>query len=443
MMRFLPLLLAPFFPLALLAQPKLQLTDWSTSFNRPVDIAHCGDSRMFVVEQAGIIRTLDSNGVRLDVFLDIQGRVNDNANERGLLGLAFHPNYAQNGYFFVYYTDNNNGATQVSRFSVSADNPNKADPDSELFILSAAQPYNNHNGGCIKFGPDGYLYIGLGDGGSGGDPQNNGQKKATFLGKILRIDVNNSAPGAPYVVPADNPFVGQTDFLPEIWSFGWRNPWRFSFDRQTGDMWIADVGQNAREEVDFEPAGVGGRNYGWRCYEGGQAYNTNGCQGITSYTPPVFSYVNPSIGCSITGGFIYRGSIYTDMYGVYLNADYCSGRIWGTVQNADGTFTTTQLANLGDYEFSTFGEDKNGELYIALLSSGKIQKVKELCSPFQLGQGTIQSPVCAGSFSGLTEVLPSNPNGNVSYAWSNGQTTALNVYLNPGTYTVTATDALG
>lgn len=440
-------LLLPFltfaFPLFLAAQPKIQLVNWASGFDRPVDIAHCGDNRLFIVEQDGLIWVLDSLGAKLDTFLYIDSRVNSGANEQGLLGLAFHPNYAQNGYFFVYYTQNSTGNTQVSRFSVKSGNPNEADPDSELPILNASQPFNNHNGGCIKFGPDGYLYIGLGDGGSGGDPQGNGQKKSTFLGKILRIDVNNSSPLAPYAVPANNPFVGQTSYLPEIWSLGWRNPWRFSFDRLTGDMWIGDVGQNAREEVDFEPAASGGRNYGWRCYEGSNQYNSNGCQPASAYVFPAFSYANPSIGCSITGGFIYRGSKYPDLQGVYLVADYCSGRIWGTRRNDDGTFSTSELVNLGDYEFSSFGEDRNGELYVALLSSGKIQKITELCSAFQAEATQIFSPVCAQSLSGIIAMGVTNGSGNITYSWSNGASDSQNVYLNPGTYTVTVTNGNG
>ena len=438
-----PLFLLLSFPLFLAAQPRIQLVDWASGFERPVDIAHCGDNRMFVVEQDGVIWVLDSLGNRLDTFLNIDPRVNSTNNEQGLLGLAFHPNYAQNGYFFVYYIKNSSGATQVSRFSVKQGNANEADPNSELPVLTVSQPFSNHNGGCVKFGPDGYLYIGLGDGGSAGDPQGNGQKKNTHLGKMLRIDVNNSSSTTPYAIPPDNPFVGQTDYFPEIWSLGLRNPWRFSFDRTTGDLWIGDVGQNAREEVDFEPAGTGGRNYGWKCYEGPQPYSTSGCQPASAYVSPVFSYANPSIGCSITGGFIYRGYKYPDLQGVYLNADYCSGRIWATKKAANGTFSSTELANLGDYEFSTFGEDRSGELYVALLTSGKVQRIIELCSPFQVAATHIISPVCHLSFGGSIELGVTNGIGNIAYAWSNNQSSAQNVYLNPGAYTVTVTNGNG
>lgn len=431
-------------PTLALAQPKIQLANFASGFSRPVDIAHCGDSRLFIVQQNGSIWVVDSLGNKLpQPFLDIDARVNSTGNEQGLLGLAFHPNYAQNGYFYVHYSQNGTGDTRVSRFSRDSVDANKADPNSELIILEQDQPYSNHNGGCLKFGPDGYLYTGLGDGGSGGDPLNNGQTKNTLLAKILRIDINSSSPAGNYAIPADNPFVNDPAFRPEIWSWGLRNPWRFSFDRLTGDMWIGDVGQNAREEIDFEPANTPGRNYGWRCYEGTQTYNNSGCPPASSFIPPAYAYANPSIGCSITGGFIYRGSKYADLYGVYLFADYCSGRVWGTRRNADGTFTTNELANLGDYEFSSFGEDRNGELYVALLSSGKVQKITEICSPFQVESATVTDTICPGNNGAIT-INMIGTTGTVNYAWSNG-TTGTNIIsaVLPGTYTVTATNGNG
>jgi glucose/arabinose dehydrogenase len=434
-------LLLSLFATALLAQPKIQLVPFASGFDRPIGIEHCGDSRLFIVEQDGLIWIVDSLGNKLpEPFLDIDARVQSTGNEQGLLGLAFHPKYAENGYFYVHYSKNNGGDTRIARFSVTAD-PNKADPNSELMILEADQPYSNHNGGKIAFSPvDSFLYIGLGDGGSGGDPQNNGQKKNTFLGKILRIDVNG--PTGPYAVPPSNPFVGNSDFLPEIWSYGLRNPWRFSFDRLTGDMWIGDVGQNAREEVDFEPAGLGGRNYGWRCYEGTQTYNTSGCLGAANYTPPVFEYNNPSIGCSITGGHIYRGTQYQDLYGVYLVTDYCSGRWWATSRTANGGFSTDQIANLTDYEYTSLGEDKKGELYVSLLSTGQIMRIKELCSPFQLS-GNATAAVCPGSQQGTITLTATGATGNVSYNWSTGANTQNVSGLNPGSYIVVATDGNG
>lgn len=434
-------------PVSTTAQPKIKLENFASGFTRPVDVAHCGDSRLFVVEQTGYIWILDSLGNRLpEPFLDIDTRVRSTGNEQGLLGLAFPPDYAETGWFYVNYTRETDGDTRVSRFRRDSLNPDKADPDSELYILTQDQPFPNHNGGCIKFGPDGYLYIALGDGGSGNDPQNNGQKKTTFLGKILRIDVSNSSVDTPYVVPADNPFVGNSDYLPEIWSLGWRNPWRFSFDRLTGDMWIGDVGQGTYEEIDVEAAGAGGLNYGWRCYEGLHPFNTNGCGPSANYVSPIFEYAhNNGNGCSVTGGFIYRGSKYPDLYGNYLFADYCSGRWWRTRPNPDGTYTTSVLATLSTYEYSSMGEDKDGELYVTLLGSGKIQKITELCSTFELTLDNIFSPVCANSLSGFIFLKATGAADPVNYVWSNGISGPESsiIYLNPGVYSVAATDANG
>jgi glucose/arabinose dehydrogenase len=428
------------FPLNLSAQPKIQLVNFATGFDLPLDITNCGDSRLFVVERDGVIWVLDSLGNRLDTFLNIDPRVNSAQNEQGLLGLAFHPNYAENGYFFVNYTKNNGGDTRVSRFSVKPGNPNEADPNSELTILEQDQPNWNHNGGCVKFGPDGYLYIALGDGGGANDPQNYSQNKKNWLGKILRIDVNNSSQAQPYVVPADNPFVGNADYLPEIWSLGWRNPWRFSFDRLTGDMWIADVGQNQWEEANYEAAGDGGRNYGWRCYEGVNPFNTTGCLSVDNYTMPFYVYSHSGgNGCSITGGFIYRGTQFPDLYGCYLFADYCSGRWWYTRRNADGTFTTNVLGNFGGYEFSSFGEDKNGELYVTLLATGRIQRVRELCSGFSIS-GTATDKVCEDASEGEITLQLTGASGAASFTWSNGATSQNLANLGPGAYTVEVKD---
>ncbi|MEI6410546.1 MAG: PQQ-dependent sugar dehydrogenase [Bacteroidota bacterium] len=429
-------------PWLLPAQTKIQLVDFATGFTRPVDITHCGDSRLFVVEKAGYIRIVDTLGNKFPTpFLDITDRVLSTGNEQGLLGLAFSPNYAQNKYFYVYYTKKPSGDTRVSRFSRDSTDVNKADPNSEQIILEQTQPYANHNGGCIKFSPtDGYLYIGLGDGGSAGDPQSNGQKKNTFLAKILRIDVT---PGpTPYTVPADNPFVNDPSYFPEIWSLGWRNPWRFSFDQLNGDLWVGDVGQNAHEEIDYQPAGQGGGNYGWRCYEGTYTYNTNGCPGASNFIKPIYDYANPSVGCSVTGGIIYRGSKYPNLYGVYLNADYCSGRWWATRHNANGTFTTTEIANLVDYEYSNLGEDYKGELYVSAHASGKIQKIKDLCAAFKVS-AQVSDPVCQGSAAGFINLTYSGNVGAVTTVWSNGENTPSITGLNPGTYQVIAVDGNG
>jgi glucose/arabinose dehydrogenase len=423
------------------SQPKIQLKQFASGFVKPVDIAHCGDKRLFIVEQDGTIQILDSVGGRQSVpFLDINSRVNSNGNEQGLLGLAFHPNFNQNGWFFVNYTQNN-GDTRVSRFTAPdpAAIPLTADPNSEKILLEIDQPYSNHNGGCIKFGADNYLYISLGDGGSGGDPQNNSQKKGTRLGKMLRIDVN--VPDAPYyAVPADNPFVGQSDYLPEIWSLGLRNVWRFSFDRLTGDMWMGDVGQNEWEEVDFEPAGEGGHNYGWRCYEGNATYNTSGCGPASNYTAPVFVYGHSGAnsGCSITGGFVYRGSKFPLLYGKYIVADYCSGRFWYLTPNGDGTFTSNVLATLSAYEYSSFGENSSGELYLTTLSTGRVMRLDELCSSLQV-TNTVQ-PTCPHDNTGSISLTVSGGVAPYTYAWTGGISTASVSNIGPGTYTVVVKD---
>ncbi len=365
--------------IALVSQtPKIKLEDYgSATFANPVDIANCGDSRLFIVERKGVIEAIDSTGASLGNFLDITSKVKSTQNEQGLLGLAFHPNYLQNGFFYVYYTDKTAvGNTVVSRFSVNPNDPAKADPASELKILGETQPFWNHNGGCLKFGPDGYLYIGLGDGGSGNDPQGNGQKKNTFLAKILRIDVDG---GSPYAVPADNPFVADSLYRPEIFVTGVRNPWRFSFDRLTGDLWIGDVGQNAREEIDLLPAGEKGWNFGWRCREGFNAGVTSGCPAAATFKEPIFDYPNPSKGCSVTGGFVYRGSKWPVLFGKYLFAYYCSGRFWATEKDSTAAngFKTTEIANLTDFAYAAFGEDKDGELFVVGHDNNKLYRLTE------------------------------------------------------------------
>jgi len=329
-----------------------------------------GDStRLFVLEQtsAQIRIVLLGSGQVLPVpFLDLDSLVTDAGGERGLLGLAFHRDYAGNGTFFVNYNDNS-GATVIARYRVSAD-PNRADPASAQVVLTVAQPFANHNGGNLAFGPDGYLYIGLGDGGSANDPGNRAQNPGVLLGKMLRIDVDQ---GPPYGIPPDNPFVGPDDPLDEIWALGLRNPWRYSFDRLTGDLYIADVGQNSREEVDVQPAGAAAANYGWRCMEGSQCTGLSGCVcNAPQLSLPVHDYSH-ALGCSITGGFVYRGCAIPELQGTYFFADFCSARIWsfrlvgGVV--SDFRERTAELAPGGGLSIdaiSSFGEDGAGELYI-------------------------------------------------------------------------------
>ncbi len=363
-------------------QPDLEFVIFKTGFSSPTAIANAGDDRLFVVERDGVIKVIDNNNT--SVFLDINNIVSSSADplpgytsELGLLGLAFHPDYANNGYFFVNYTDNSQN-TQISRFSVDAANPNLADVNSEVLIINIDQPYSNHNGGGVEFGPDGYLYIGMGDGGSGGDPDNYAQNNLSQLGKLLRIDVDN---GQPYTVPADNPFVGVSGYADEIWASGLRNPWRFTFDSQTGDLWIGDVGQNAWEEINFQAANSqGGEDYGWRCYEGLASFNSAGCN--ETYTDPIHVYVNDgfggSIGCSVTGGYVYRGTQFPNLVGHYVFADYCTGRFYTLYDNMVGMgWTTTTQSNSG-YSVSTFGQDNDGELYFADLVSGIIYKINDV-----------------------------------------------------------------
>lgn len=334
-------------------------------FRQPLLLTHAGDGsgRIFVVGQNGDIQIVENGAPRAEAFLDITERVGSSGNEQGLLGLAFHPDYENNGSFFVHYTDLN-GDTVISRFQVSGD-ANLADASSETILLQYDQPYPNHNGGQIEFGPDRYLYVGLGDGGSGGDPLGNGQSLETLLGKILRIDLNS---GPPYGIPADNPFVNGGG-LPEIWAYGLRNPWRFSFDRATGNMFIGDVGQGEWEEIDFLPAGiVGGTNFGWNYLEGTHPYEGEAPEGLV---PPVTEY-NHGSGCSVTGGYVYRGTALPEWQGVYLYGDFCSGQIFGLVQHEDGTWESRQLFATG-FQITSFGEDENGELYVLDRGGGVYQ----------------------------------------------------------------------
>lgn len=324
---------------------------------QPVAVAHAADERLFVVEQAGVIRVVDSAGLASQPFLDIRDRVGSGG-ERGLLGLAFPSDFASSGRFYAYYTDRS-GTSVLSRFRVS-DDPSRADPASEEVLITQAQPRANHNGGQLAFGPDGYLYWGLGDGGGGGDPTNAGQNLATLLGKLLRIDVG---PSSGYAVPPTNPFVTTEGALDEIWAYGLRNPWRFSFDRATGDLYVADVGQNQIEEVNFQSAGSpGGQNYGWNVMEGDACFApASGCD-QSGLVLPVFTYRHgPTTGRSITGGYVYRGQEIPELSGRYLYGDYVSGRVW--VTDAASGWEGTLLWD-ADFSISTFGEDAAGELYV-------------------------------------------------------------------------------
>jgi glucose/arabinose dehydrogenase len=361
----------------------LATTRVASSLSRPVFVTSPpGDTaRLFIVEQqTARIKILTGGSILPTSYLDINDLVIDTGNERGLLGLAFHPDYANNGYFFVDYVDNS-GNTVIARFKVSSD-ANVADRDSFLVLLTITQPYENHKGGMLAFGPnDGYLYIGMGDGGSGGDPENRAQDDGQLLGKMLRIDVDH---GSPYAIPPDNPFNGPGLPLDEIWAKGLRNPWRYSFDRLTGNLFIADVGQNLYEEINFQPASSsGGENYGWRLMEGNHCYNPPVDCDPGGLTYPIYEYTHggtPS-RCAVTGGYVYRGNAIPNLSGTYFFGDYCSGQVWSFrydgIDITKFTERTTQLVpgnGLSINNISSFGEDGAGNLYIVDLD-GEVYRI--------------------------------------------------------------------
>lgn len=355
--------------LAVTAPPRLRFTPVAAGLARPVAItsARDGSGRLFVTEQAGRVRILRGGQLLPEPFLDISGRVGC-CGERGLLSIAFPPGTSSR--FYANYTDQA-GDTVVSRFSVGAD-PDRALEASEEVVLRLPQPFANHNGGQLAFGPDGYLYIGTGDGGSAGDPGNRAQDPAELLGKMLRIAVEGAA--APYAVPTSNPFVGSPGYRPEIWALGLRNPWRFAFDRLTGDLWIADVGQGSWEEINFQPAASpGGENYGWRIREGSHCFDPDPC-GTAGLTDPVAEYDHGQ-GCSVTGGFVYRGVASPTLEGIYFYGDFCSGRIWALA--GAGEASRSGLAAATDMRIAAFGEDEQGELYVADYFAGRLVRIDE------------------------------------------------------------------
>ncbi|MFS8083058.1 MAG: PQQ-dependent sugar dehydrogenase [Ginsengibacter sp.] len=356
-----------------------------SGINSPIDIKHCGDDRLFVADRAGKIRVINSDGtLRTTPFLDISSKISSaTSGEEGFLGIVFSPDYKANGKFYVDYTSNIAGqlTSVVEEYKVSADS-NVANPASSLTLLTQAQPYNNHNGGNLMFGKDGYLYIDFGDGGSGGDPQGNGQNTTTFLAKILRIDVSNSSAASPYAVPPTNPFYSNATpgIKKEIWAYGVRNPWRGSVDRLTGDLWIADVGQDAVEEIDFQAAGaLGGRNYGWNIMEGNQCYNpSTGCN-TAGLTMPIFTYTH-AIGNSIIGGYVYRSAQSKELFGTYIFADYVKKWVDG-IKQSGGTLSgpvihlITNAQALGNPV--SLGEDRYGDQYILFNGNTTVYKLED------------------------------------------------------------------
>jgi len=401
--------LALLFASCCLAQtPALQLTRVLTGLNSPTDIQHAGDGsgRLFIVEQDGLIRIARNNTLLPTPFLDLRAKTNGTG-ECGLLGLAFPPGYAQKKYFYVNYTHPNCTSTVVSRIHTSV-NPDLADAATEVPLLTQSQPFTNHNAGQLRFGPDGYLYVAFGDGGSANDPQGNGQAPGTWLGKLLRIDVENGS--SQYSIPPTNPFANSASARPEIWASGLRNPWRYSFDRETGDLWIADVGQNRAEEIDFQPASsTGGENYGWNRMEGLQC-RVNGCN-TNGLVLPIFEYSSRNLNDrSITGGFVYRGSTSPGMRGLYFYADYVSGRLWALRKT--GSAVSNNLVLDTPYAISTFGEDEAGEIYFADHSGGAIYRIDGSSIPVVSSSGVVNAAsfepgIVAGSLatifgSGLT-----------------------------------------
>jgi glucose/arabinose dehydrogenase len=375
----------------------------------PVYLTHAGDARLFVVEQPGRILVLEGGELRAEPFLDISSRVLI-GDERGLLSVAFHPDYDANGFLFVNYTRRPDGATVVSRFRRDGADPDRVDDSSEAVLFVVPQPFPNHNGGQLQFGPDGMLWIGMGDGGNAFDPLCNAQRRDTLLGKLLRVDVDHGSGSPPfYRVPSDNPFVGAGGFEDEVWAVGLRNPWRFSFDRETGDLYIGDVGQRRIEEIDFEPAGdPGGHNYGWRKMEGSACANVaSGCPG---YAPdcgdpvlvlPVLEYEHDAGNCSVTGGYVYRGTQIPELRGSYLYGDFCSGRLFAAVRS-DGVWQARAL-DPRLRALSSFGEDAAGELYLLSLEGGRVARLSTQAAepepePFVCEEGPATLCLAGGRF---------------------------------------------
>ncbi len=345
------------------------------TFDQPLEysVADDGSNRVFVVEKPGRVLVFpnDPQVGEAEVFLDVTSLVDSDAPEKGLLGLAFHPNYETNGYFFINYTDRN--STVIARYRVDPANPNRTLPDSGSVLFSFPQPFDNHNGGRLEFGPDGYLYIGTGDGGSAGDPQNNAQNRSNLLGKILRIDIDHPSENRPYGIPADNPFAGNTEgWREEIYAYGLRNPWKFSFDPQRGWLWAADVGQDRMEEIDLIESG---KNYGWRIMEGSLCYPASANCNREGLTLPVFEYEHP-IGNSITGGYAYYGNAVPDLSGAYVYGDFETGLLWALWLDADQTVQSNRLLLESGLNISSFGRDQDNELYVVDFN-GKLYKIVE------------------------------------------------------------------
>ena len=422
-------------PMPVWAQLELEVAYESLGFERPVDLQHAGDAtgRLFVVEQAGVIRVFATGDDHqageetptASVFLDLRDRVRRQGNEEGLLGLAFHPDFSDNGYLFVNYSASSPRRTVISRFRTEQSS-GMADPATERVMLEFRQPFSNHNGGQLAFGPDGYLYIASGDGGSAGDPQGNGQNLATLLGKILRIDVDRDSDDMPYAIPDDNPFVGErtgedsTAVREEIFALGLRNPWRFSFDPLTGLLWTGDVGQSAFEEVDLI---LSGGNYGWNAMEGTSCFTPpSGCDS-TRFEAPVWEYGRDQ-GVSVTGGYVYRGRRVPELFGAYVYADWGSGRIWALRQDSQGVATNTELLDT-DLNISAFGVDADQGLYICAFD-GLIYRFKATATSTAIVQTSRALPDRLSLRQNFPN--PFNASTSIGFDLPTAEFVALNIY---------------
>ncbi|MSR75649.1 MAG: cadherin [Planctomycetes bacterium] len=385
-----------------------------------------GDTtRVFIIEQLNQRIRLVKNGVLLATAYLTIPTASISGNERGVLGMAFHPNYASNGYLYVNFTDTA-GNTQIMRYQRSAANPDLAAPTGTL-LFAVTQPYSNHNGGMLAFGPDGYLWIGMGDGGSAGDPSGNAQNLTAQLGKLLRIDVNTPTGALSWSNPPSNPYYGAVVGHDSIMHYGMRNPWRFSFDRWNGDLWIGDVGQNAAEEIDYLAAGTaGGKNFGWRCYEGNMAYNTAGCAALATMTAPVYAYAQGPNGYCVIGGYVYRGNAIPGLNGTYFFSDNSSNKIWSMRKSATPPGYTAFTDRTGQLDppgaatittVSSFGEDADGELYICDLNGGEVFKIVPV-APTYAATLTRTTPPTIGTAINFTLSSASNPFKAYAFAWS-------------------------
>jgi glucose/arabinose dehydrogenase len=350
--------------------PTLSLTPVIQNLNQPMQLVHAGDGtgRIFIIQKAGIIKVYDKAYTLLGTFLTVTGITS--AGERGLLSMAFHPDYANNGFFYVYYT-NSIGDLEVSRYKISGNNSNMADAASRVIVITIPHQANaNHNGGTLHFGKDGYLYLSTGDGGGGGDVPNNAQNTSILLGKMLRLAVNTSATAPYYTIPPNNPFAN------EVYAYGLRNPFRWSFDRETNDMWIGDVGQGAFEEIDHRKFdSISGVNFGWRCYEGNNPYNTTGCGSISNYTFPIYTYPTVDPSSSVTGGAVYRGTTYIALRGYYISCDYYTANFYIIYYDSTAHNYTTTIQMLTPAGIANFGETEDGELYAVCLNNGTVYRI--------------------------------------------------------------------